>query len=675
MRAHPPGETVAPFRPAAALLVALAAALAAGPAPLPAQQARYTRGIAVPAEGWVRVPLDPAILRRAAPTGGHLRLFGPDGGEVEFRRVVSDDGGRRLEIEVMPAEAEGGAGAVLDVGPVGRRHDRLLLGPEGGDPVGIVLLEGSDDLEVWELLAVAEPLPVEEVGGLLALDYPGTGRRYLRLTPLPESATLPALSSASVELVPERGLVVELAAPTCRSDDRAGAGPGTACRLAIGAFGQRLRRLDLTVAVGEPGRPVGYRLLAPEDGRWEVVAEGVWRTPREEVRHSLALDLEVPSPAEPLRLELYAEEDVEAPTVASPAAELAPEDLLFQARRVGRHTLAYGPGVYSSSGSADVRPPAGASFRVIPPGLEETGETPAEPPPLPGAAGPAPAVRFEESWRVRHQGAGEGGLHGLVLPPEAYGTARPGLEDLRLVAGEVQVPYLRWRPEEPARVALAGGDRAAVETPEPGAERLLLELEHPGLPVSALVLHAPPGQPARRVRVLAAGLRRAPGGEVRQGPEIPVSPWLDWPCQPRPPLSCRLSVSLEEAERGVRAGSQIRRLLVETEGVARADAPGLEVWRRQDVLVFPWPSGDRALRLLAGAGDLEAPDWELERRRQELLARPWSAATLVPEDGPEGDGGAVGRWTVGLTLLGALTLLLVLLHRILDAREPDLGAG
>jgi hypothetical protein len=124
------------------------------------------------------------------------------------------------------------------------------------------------------------------------------------------------------------------------------------------------------------------------------------------------------------------------------------------------------------------------------------------------------------------------------------------------------------------------------------------------------------------------------------------------------------------------------RLVVEIDGGAAAEAAGaglllavdVELWRQRDVLLFAWPGdpsrtgGDgEAPRLAAGAPGIEAPDYELEGRRDELLARPWREARLVPEGGPEGRG-RLGTWTLTLALLAAAVALLALLHRILSAQ-------
>lgn len=572
------------MRPSLQRAALLGALLLVLPFRLASQELRSTRPIEVPEPGWVRVPLDPEILRRAVPSGGHVRLFGPDGGEVPFRRVALEE-----------------------------------------------------------------------------------------------------------EAAQDRALSVTMVRPECRrlEEETAAVGPRTVCPLPLGSAGRLLRRLDLTVEADEP---VGYRLLSPRAGRWDLVAEGVWESPLPETPHSIDLELTLPDPAEPLRLELYGGD---APEVVRAGAEMGAEALLFEARRAGRHTLTYGPGVFRSSRSEDVEPPPGVEPQWIRPGPEETGEAAPGAAPLPESAGPAPSVRFEREWRLTADAPTAGTVHRLSVEAPVYAVADAGLGDVRLLAGDLQVPYVRWRPAQPTAVLAVHGvppvsdpsDRADSA----GGERLRVELElerdldAARLPLSALVLHAGQDRVRARVRLVAPepGLAGAVGGD--RAPRA-STPWTDWSCDRLPPCSCRLVVPLSGAAGSdgweqalARTEEPVRRLVLEIESTERgaageaSEGPGpldVELLAHRDVLLFPWPSGDRAPRLTAGAEDLGPPGYDLEERRDEILARPWHRAELVPAGEEDPDGGWVGHVTVGLTLASALALLLLLLHGILAARDP-----
>lgn len=558
-----PGQVPTPASsPALILALTLAlicALISSGADPLSAQELRYTRPIDVPEPGWVRVPVDPEILRRAAPAGGHLLLFGPDGEEVAFRRVASEEQAER-----------------------------------------------------------------------------------------------------------DRALSVTVSRPECQIGQEPSIGPRTVCSLPLGFAGRLLHRLQLTVAATDP---VGYRLLVPEEGRWEPVAQGVWSSPLPETPHELELDLGLPDPAEPLRLELYGGD---RPELVRASAEMGFEALLFEARRAGRHTLAYGPVVFRSSRSEGVHPPPGAEPARVQPGPEEAGDTAAVVRPLPESAGPAPSVRFERRWRVTAEAPEPGTVHRLALEPAVYAATRSGLGDLRLLAGDLQVPYVSWRPNAPAVVtALRDVQPSAV----PGLEgRVRLEIDPgvPEVPLSALVVHGGAGRIRTRIRVLTAGAA-VPGEE----PEVArLTPWQDWTCSRQAPLSCRLVVDLTgrwTPEAAVEpGGEQGGRLLLELDGSGAGADPGpldVDLLRHRDVVLFAWPSGERPLELAAGAADLEAPTYDLGDRYDEILARPWLRAGLAAGE-EELEDGRVGRWTVAVTLAIALVTLLLLLDRVLARREP-----
>lgn len=570
---------------AAGLLLVACAALATLPdRPAAAQEVRYTRSLEVAEAGWVRVPLAPEVLRRAGPGPG-LRLFGPEGEDVPFRRVPA-------EIEEPP--------------------------PPGEDP------PGSPDA----------PEGASE----------GPGPRSFRL------------------LVP---------GPDCGApagEEASPASPRGVCRLALAGAGRFLRRLCFTAVAAAPA---GHRLLAAREGRWEVVGEGLWSPRSDETRRCVPLELTLADPSAVLRLELYGGGE-EGPAIREAAADFLGEDLLFRARRPGLHTLAYGPGVARSSRSEDLAIPPGARATLLPPGPEEAAEVPAEGPPLPRAAGPATPLAFDETWEVTADDPEPGRLHRLVVPPEVYAVAAPAMPDLRLVVrsfpSEVQVPYLRWRPSEPV---LAGERRGAEPAPaDAGAGRVDLELEAAGLPLSARVVSAAPaGGASLRVRVLA--VEPGPGGS--RGGTRPVSPWLDWDCRPRPPLPCRMTVALDGSES---RGSRVLAVEIDDRGGEVPPAVDLELWRTRDVLLFAWPSGagEGGPLLGAGAPDLEAPDYELEERLDELLAMPWQEARVVADGGGEGRG-RLGAWALTLALLAAAAALVALLHRLLAEQTAGTGRG
>ena len=232
-----------------------------------------------------------------------------------------------------------------------------------------------------------------------------------------------------------------------------------------------------------------------------------------------------------------------------------------------------------------------------------------------------------------------------------------------------------------------------------------------GLPLSALVVSVPasaarPSGEAegeagfrRRVRVLYVEPSGPVGGddpgdedddgergddpdaeaELDDGSTRRVGPWVEWTCRFRPPLPCRATLALD----GIPAWRVT--LEIDDRGQAPLAAVDLELWRRRDVLLFPWPlsESDGTPRLAAGGEDPAAGGngtnggggggdggsdtlvGPLDAQLASLLARPWQEARLVMEGEGSEVSGSLGKWTVALALIVALCTLLFLLHRIL----------
>jgi hypothetical protein len=440
----------------------------------------------------------------------------------------------------------------------------------------------------------------------------------------------------------------------------------TVCRLVLPASGQVLKRLLVETGGGAGGGEIGYRVYEPRSSHWRQITEGAWPTTdlgtagstgSAGTGHEIALPPE-PVTGDALRLELYGE--TAGPELKSFSAELAIEVVLFHAEEPGTYTLAYG-------GSASGRKELAKSPRRSEGedgALEETvwinlgPEEEHPPPPLPKPAvepgNPLGETRFAISWKIVAPEARPGSLVRLEVPAAVYGPARPDLADLRLAVNGRQIPYLRWTSPAPTLVRetsaqpVRSGDRHG----QGGASRIDLDLPQTGLPLTQMMLTALP-MPLKRglsLRYLEPARPGASAGER-------VAAHTVWQCLSRPPLSCRELLPLD--------GRAPRLLTLRFED---GDNPplgnlDLSLWRRDDVLVFVWPEHglDGGVRLLAGARDLEAPDYDLAALGDQLLGRPWRPAE-IDQGGGEAPVPRWTRWVMPLTL-GLATLLLFLLLR------------
>jgi hypothetical protein len=627
------------------LALALIADLRTASARADVQGFHYARAVEVPAPGWVRVPLDLAAVRHLAPGGADLHVLSPTGGEVPPRMEPAPPRPERRPADSFRLEAaEDGWRLIVDTGASPVPHQRLFLTPAAARPPlpRPDRLESSPDGAAWRALAAGEP---EAAAGETAISYPVTPDRYLRLHWPRRRQEAPKVSAVAVEAVVSPVLPVT----TPKADCMQGPPGALFCTLPLPAAGQILRRITLDV---EGRGMVGFRLYAPRGARWLTVAEGVWQPVGGRTRHEVAPGPEPVSGAA-LRLELHASGS--RPRLAGWGGDLAMPTVLFRADTTGGYTLAYGGA--RQPGRAE--PPAGVRPLWVEPGPESEHGLPALP-----AVATAPGIRLSErravaSWRIAAPSARPGFLVRLELPPLVYAQARADLGNLRVLAGDHQIPFQIWSPEEPAlalsdrdlRLQASGGRRS-------GDSAVEIHLPEPGLPLSQIALTAP-SVPLRRPTALRyLEPATTPAREIRRRGR-PTLVQDVWECRPQPPLPCRNLLPLPG-----RAPSVVEVSFHDLDNPPLAGL-GADLWRRRDVLLFVWPDAEEPVRLVAGSAILTAPSYDLQALGDALLSYPWQPAELSQGRVPARLQPWWSRWMRPMTLLAAVVLLLLLLRRIL----------
>jgi hypothetical protein len=631
-------------------LLAAVALFAAGAVRGEVEGFHYTREVEVPAAGWVRVPLDLVALQHLAPGAADLHVFAPGGGEVPVRVAPSIPRSERSPATVQRVEKEEkGWVVLLDTGAGTAPHERLVFDIARTTVAPSVVLESSLDGTAWRPLAAGDLFRIGSADGLerTSLSYPATRDRYLRLH-WPGEAGLPRVSAVEIETVTGPSVTVDVQDVECDTGR-----PGVAvCILTLPAAGQLLRRLTLEV---EGDGRMGYVLREPRDARWFSLAEGVWQRGIERTRHLLT------GPREPLvghllRLELYS--SGEAPSLAAWGADLAVQTALFRAEEPGRYTLAYGGGAPAKSRPAS--PPPGVEIAWLEVGPEREHPLPSLPASVTAPGMPLRDRGFSRSWNVIAPSAKPGDLVRLELPNVVYGTARRDLGDLRLAAGERQIPFFRWSQPTPVLAAEERDLRPDVVSRGGSESQSEIHLPGAGIPLTELDL-AVPAAPLRRV----VGVRYVkPARSLREkaeGREEPPVARETWECRPEPPLHCREQLTLP--------GPAPALLAARFHDGDNPPLTGLDaaVWRRGDTLLFVWPEGGGStpVRLLAGAEGLRDPSYDLETLGDTLLGRPWQPAELDLEGRASEGGPGWSRWVMPVTLAIAGIFLLLLLRRIL----------
>lgn len=627
--------------------------LAAAPAAMGLEGFRYSRPVEVEQAGRVRLPLDLETLHHAAAGLEDLHLFDPEGGEVPFRlEALAPENERRPAKVTSVRRTEDGWWVTMDLGPQPPRHSRLSFRFRALAVAPAVRLEGSGDGRQWHPLARGDLFRLGTGDGLgrRRLRYPATGDRFLRLH-WPREAGFPELEGASVETSTGPTLEVSGYQVSCER-----LGPGHLdCRLPLTVRRQMVRQLIVELsATGD----VAFRLYGAAAGRWRELESGVWRDGMAAAGRVLALG-DTTIAGDRLRLELW--ERGGEPRLAGYRAELAVPTLLFHASVPGRYTLAYGAvSEVRNQGGRERRTGEGGSFAWVAAGAEREHPSPPLPARLTEPGRPLSPDDFRSAWDVFLSQAAPGDLVRLPLPDEVYGSARPDLADVRLVVGARQIPYVRLTPAEPAAVLrrwdLAAGPRASEE--KAGTSRLELDLPAPRLPLTELVVSAPPVAFERPVSLVphpATGARVS----VDEPPARAVAA-AHWTCRgDSAPLPCRLALDLDRSPASA-AALELR--------FDDGDNPPLrnlevDLWRRRDALFFVWPQSAGRVRLLAGSPGLAPPRYDLAALADLLPVRPWREASL--QTVARGGVWERSRWPLLATLALAAVALLALLGRIL----------
>ncbi len=629
------------------LALALIAGLRTASARADVQGFHYTRDAAVPAPGWVRVPLDLAAVRHLAPGGADLHVFSPSGGEILPRIEPAPPRAERRPADSFRMEAaEDGWRLVVDLGPGPVSHQRLFLSPARSPLPRPDQTESSADGASWHPLAGGAP---EATAGETVLSYPATTDRYLRLHWPRRRQETPRVSAVAVETVASPALPV----PTPNAECTQGPPGALFCTLPLPAAGQTLRRITLEI---EGKGVVGYRLYAPRDARWLPLAEGVWQPAGGRTHHEITPGPE-PVAGAALRLELHGSGI--RPRLAGWGLDLTAQTVVFRADAAGTYTLAYGGARQPETRRAE--PPAGVRPLWVEPGPESEHGLPALP-----AVATAPGVRLSErrtaaAWRIAAPSARPGFLVRLELPSLVYAQARADLGNLRVLSGDRQIPFRIWSPEEPAlaladrdlRLQASGGRRS-------GDTAVEIHLLEPGLPLSQIALTAP-SVPLRRPTALRyLEPSTTPAREIRRRGR-PTLVQDVWECRPQPPLPCRNLLPLPG-----RAPSVVEVSFHDLDNPPLA-ALSADLWRRRDVLLFVWPDTEEPVRLVAGPDTLTAPSYDLQALGDALLSYPWQPAELSQGRAPARSQPWWSHWMRPMTLLAAAVLLLLLLRRILMA--------
>lgn len=464
-----------------ALTPALAAPLFA--AGLPGQWQRY-QSVRVASPGLVRLDLSGPALDAAHHTLRDLRLQDPDGREVSFyvnRRESVPARMRRcteFSTELRPAETlvriRVGAGAPVDA---------LFLKTPAKRFLKSVSVDGLVEGE-WRPAAAGRPIFRQDAGAEnLRIDLPA--ERYSRLRvrlddarskPIPITGARLRARSPRPRAEPEALRIEE----TFEDPDRS--------RLIALLPARNLHVLELKLEIDDPAffRSVEALSRRYVQGKLREVPIGKGTVYRIPGTGEARLTIPVLKRVRGRRIVLRVRNGDSPPLrVRSVEARVVPASVVFFARRAGDHFLLVGnrearPPRHDLPGLREKLSRAQAARADAGPVRDNPAHSPSEALPMADQlAAPINVSNWKRSARVEIERAG---IQRLELTPRILSRAMPDLRDVRLVRGNLQVPYILDR--EGALRTLSPEVRKAAA--DPGLSRWALRFPHENLPITHL---------------------------------------------------------------------------------------------------------------------------------------------------------------------------------------------
>jgi hypothetical protein len=469
---------------------ALAVTGSAAAAGLPADW-QHEQPFTVSAAGLIKLNLPVETLDAARPALEDLRLYDDAGNEVPYLierpvpvvKIVQNV--KSFHVSLTPSNTI----IVLETGLTQPLDDVTLESPADGflKPVRI---EGSTDLKRWQTLEQGQPIFRQPNGvNRLHVSFPAGTWPWLRLTvddqrsqPIPFTGA--RLRVAVSEPAPTGWMPVTIAE---RNEN-----PGET-RLALNLGAANLSLAAVQIETAEPlfTRHVTFAVpqVSEDTVREQTIGQGViYRVAIEgqPAVESLSAPLESPVRSRELLLFIRNQDSPPLP-ITGVRVERRPAYLVFLARQAGAYHLLTGnnqcaaPHYDLAALDMNLKSVAVAAIKLPPPA-----DNPDYRPPevLPGIEGTGTALdvtawKFRKPVKIARAGAQQ-----LELDLDVLAHAQPGFQDLRLLHGSNQVPYVLERTS--ISRSLAPTVTATNDAKDPKLSRWIIKLPQSRLPVTRL---------------------------------------------------------------------------------------------------------------------------------------------------------------------------------------------
>jgi hypothetical protein len=469
---------------------ALALSFSTRAAVLPADW-QHEQPFNVTAPGLVKLSLPVETLDAARPALEDLRLYDDAGNEVPYLierpvpvvKVVQNVKSFHVSLNLNDTVI------VLETGLTQPLDDVALETPASGF-LKPVVVEGSPDGKRWQTLARGQPIFRQSDGlNRLHVSFPAGAWPWLRLTvddqrtpPIPFTGA--RIRVAVSEPAPSEWMPAAIAE---RNEN-----PGVT-RLALNLGAANLSIVSVQIETAEPLFTRHVTLAMPQVAedivREQTVGQGtLYRVAIEGQTASESLSVPLGSQVRSRELLLFIQNQDSPPLpITAVQVERRPVYLVFLARQAGAYHLLTGNGHCAAPGydlaALDMNlktvavapiklsaPTANPNYRPpeVLPGVEEI-----------GAALDATAWQFRKPVKIDRDGAQQ-----LELDLDVLGHAQTDFQDLRLLQGSNQVPYIIERTS--ISRSLTPGVTVTNDIKDPKLSRWLIKLPQPNLPVTRL---------------------------------------------------------------------------------------------------------------------------------------------------------------------------------------------
>ena len=445
----------------------------------------------VPASGLVKLSLPVETLDAARPALEDLRLCDDAGNEVPYLiehpvpvvKVVQNV--KSFHISLTPSNTA----IVLETG-LTQPLDDVTLETPARSFLKPVRIEGSTDLKRWQPLEQGQPIFRQPDGvNRLHVSFPAGTWPWLRLTvddqrtpPIPFTGA--HIRVAVTEPAPTEWLPVTIA----ERDENPGE---TRLALNLGAANLSLTAVQIETAEPLFTRHVTFAVpqVSEDTIHEQTIGQGViYRVAVEgqPAAESLLAPLESQVRSRELLLFIHNQDSPPLPITAV-RVERRPVYLVFLARQAGAYHLLTGNGQCAAPRydlaalDMNLKTVAVAPIKLPPPVNNPDYRSPEVLPGIEatGAALDVTAWKFRQPVKIARAGAQQ-----LELEPDVLTHAQSGFQDLRLLHGSNQVPYVLERTS--ISRSLAPTVTATNDTKDPKLSRWIIKLPQSRLPITRL---------------------------------------------------------------------------------------------------------------------------------------------------------------------------------------------